>query len=51
MIRLFNYLKSLMLVEFLQGLWLTLTHMFNPKTPKPQIDCINFAIKCIDCNF
>jgi len=31
MIRLFNYLKSLMLVEFLQGLWLTLTYMFKPK--------------------
>jgi NADH-quinone oxidoreductase subunit I len=31
MIRLFNYLKSLMLLEFLQGLWLTLVYMFKPK--------------------
>lgn len=31
MIRMINYLKSLMLLEFLQGLWLTLVYMFKPK--------------------
>ena len=31
MIRIFNYLKSLMLLEFLQGMWLTLVYMFKPK--------------------
>jgi NADH-quinone oxidoreductase subunit I len=31
MIRIFNYFKSLMLVEFVQGLWLTLGYMFKPK--------------------
>ena len=31
MIRIFNYLKSLMLLEFIQGMWLTLVYMFKPK--------------------
>ena len=31
MIRIFNYLKSLLLLEFLQGMWLTLVYMFKPK--------------------
>ena len=29
--RIASYLKSLMLIEFLQGLWLTLKYMFRPK--------------------
>ena len=29
--RIASYLKSLMLLEFLQGLWLTLKYMFKPK--------------------
>ena len=29
--RIANYLKSLMLLEFVQGLWLTLKYMFKPK--------------------
>jgi NADH-quinone oxidoreductase subunit I len=29
--RIANYLKSLMLLEFIQGLWLTLKYMFKPK--------------------
>ena len=29
--RIASYLKSLMLIEFLQGLWLTLKYMFKPK--------------------
>jgi NADH-quinone oxidoreductase subunit I len=29
--RVASYLKSLMLLEFLQGLWLTLKYMFKPK--------------------
>jgi NADH-quinone oxidoreductase subunit I len=29
--RIASYLKSLMLLEFLQGLWLTLKYMFRPK--------------------
>ena len=31
MSRIASYLKSLMLIEFLQGLWLTLKYMFKPK--------------------
>jgi len=31
MTRVASYLKSLMLLEFLQGLWLTLKYMFKPK--------------------
>ena len=31
MTRIISYLKSLMLLEFLQGLWLTLKYMFKPK--------------------
>ena len=31
MTRVFSYLKSLMLIEFLKGLWLTLKYMFKPK--------------------
>ena len=31
MTRVFSYLKSLMLIEFLRGLWLTLKYMFKPK--------------------
>ena len=31
MTRVFSYLKSLMLLEFLQGMWLTLKYMFKPK--------------------
>jgi len=31
MTRIVSYLKSLMLLEFLQGLWLTLKYMFKPK--------------------
>jgi NADH-quinone oxidoreductase subunit I len=31
MIRIFNYLKSLMLIEFIKGMGLTLTYMFKPK--------------------
>jgi NADH-quinone oxidoreductase subunit I len=31
MTRIISYLKSLMLLEFLQGLWLTLNYMFKPK--------------------
>ena len=29
--RILNYLKSLMLLEFIQGMWLTLKYMFKPK--------------------
>jgi NADH-quinone oxidoreductase subunit I len=29
--RIASYLKSLMLIEFVQGLWLTLKYMFKPK--------------------
>ncbi|MGH8030155.1 MAG: NADH-quinone oxidoreductase subunit NuoI, partial [Arenimonas sp.] len=29
--RIASYLKSLMLIEFLKGLWLTLKYMFKPK--------------------
>ena len=31
MTRIASYLKSLMLLEFLQGMWLTLKYMFKPK--------------------
>ena len=31
MTRVFSYLKSLMLIEFLRGMWLTLKYMFKPK--------------------
>jgi NADH-quinone oxidoreductase subunit I len=31
MTRVASYLKSLMLLEFLQGMWLTLKYMFKPK--------------------
>ena len=31
MIRIINYLKSLMLIEFIKGMALTLTYMFKPK--------------------
>ena len=31
MTRVASYLKSLMLLEFIQGLWLTLRYMFKPK--------------------
>ena len=31
MSRIASYLKSLMLLEFIQGLWLTLKYMFKPK--------------------
>jgi len=31
MTRIISYLKSLMLIEFLEGLWLTLKYMFKPK--------------------
>ena len=31
MTRVFSYLKSLMLLEFLRGMWLTLKYMFKPK--------------------
>ena len=31
MTRIINYIRSLMLLEFLQGLWLTLKYMFKPK--------------------
>ena len=31
MSRIISYLKSLMLLEFLQGLWLTVNYMFKPK--------------------
>ena len=31
MSRIASYLKSLMLIEFLKGLWLTLVYMFKPK--------------------
>ncbi len=31
MTRVFSYLKSLMLIEFFKGMWLTLKYMFKPK--------------------
>ena len=31
MTRIINYIRSLLLLEFLQGLWLTLKYMFKPK--------------------
>ena len=31
MTRVFSYLKSLMLIEFVRGMWLTLRYMFKPK--------------------
>ncbi|MBC7656008.1 MAG: NADH-quinone oxidoreductase subunit NuoI, partial [Frankiaceae bacterium] len=31
MTRVASYLKSLMLLEFIQGMWLTLKYMFKPK--------------------
>ena len=31
MSRVINYLRSLMLLEFIQGLWLTWKYMFKPK--------------------